>query len=77
MYIMYHTTLVPGVCVYVMCAWCVCVCVSDVCVYVMCVPTGGRDRRGGPIITIYATDNTDLRPSNLGKILSYLSKVPE
>ena len=50
---------------------CVCVCVcGDICI-------GGRDRRGGPIITVYATDTADLRPSNIGKILSYLSKVPE
>ena len=39
--------------------------------------TGGRDRRGAPIITMYATEHADLRPSNVGKVLSYLSKVPE
>ena len=44
----------------------------------ICSPsTGGRDRRGAPIITMYATDHADFRPSNVGKVLSYLSKVPE
>ena len=54
---------------------CVCVCVHVCACASACV--GGRDRRGGPIITVYAMDNADLRPSNMGKILSYLSKVPE
>jgi len=38
---------------------------------------GGRDRRGAPIITITGTEHSDLRPTNVGRLLSYLSKVAE
>ena len=38
---------------------------------------GGRDRRGGPIITITGTEHSSFRPINMGQLLSYLSKVAE
>ena len=41
------------------------------------VPTGGRDKRGAPIITITCNEHSNVRPINVGKLLSYLSKAVE
>uniref|UniRef100_A0A3Q1JLP4 Rho guanine nucleotide exchange factor 25 n=1 Tax=Anabas testudineus TaxID=64144 RepID=A0A3Q1JLP4_ANATE len=48
---------------------CACVCV--------CVCTGGRDKRGGPILTFPARSNHDrIKQEDLRKLVTYLSTVP-
>ena len=38
--------------------------------------SGGRDRKGGPIVTIQPLDDSDVGPINMGKLMTYLSKIP-
>lgn len=43
----------------------------------MCVCTGGRDKRGGPILTFPARSNHDrIKQEDLRKLVTYLSTVP-
>lgn len=39
--------------------------------------SGGRDRKGGPIVTIKPQDDSDVGVINIGKLMAYLSKIPE
>lgn len=41
------------------------------------LPTGGRDKRGGPILTFPARSNHDrIRQEDLRKLVTYLASVP-
>uniref|UniRef100_A0A674C7L5 non-specific serine/threonine protein kinase n=1 Tax=Salmo trutta TaxID=8032 RepID=A0A674C7L5_SALTR len=43
----------------------------------VCVPTGGRDKRGGPILTFPARSNHDrIKHEELRRLVTYLSTVP-
>uniref|UniRef100_A0A8C7FFF9 non-specific serine/threonine protein kinase n=1 Tax=Oncorhynchus kisutch TaxID=8019 RepID=A0A8C7FFF9_ONCKI len=43
----------------------------------ICVPTGGRDKRGGPILTFPARSNHDrIKHEELRRLVTYLSTVP-
>uniref|UniRef100_A0A674E9K9 non-specific serine/threonine protein kinase n=1 Tax=Salmo trutta TaxID=8032 RepID=A0A674E9K9_SALTR len=43
----------------------------------VCVPTGGRDKRGGPILTFPARSNHDrIKHEELRQLVTYLSTVP-
>uniref|UniRef100_A0A4W5NZU8 non-specific serine/threonine protein kinase n=1 Tax=Hucho hucho TaxID=62062 RepID=A0A4W5NZU8_9TELE len=43
----------------------------------VCVPTGGRDKRGGPILTFPARSNHDrIKQEELRQLVTYLSTVP-
>ena len=37
---------------------------------------GGRDKRGGPILTIQPGDRSDVGPINIGKLMAYYRKIP-
>lgn len=41
------------------------------------LPAGGRDKRGGPILTFPARSNHDrIRQEDLRKLVTYLASVP-
>ena len=38
---------------------------------------GGRDRQGGAVIIIALQGDTECNPPDIGKIMTYLSNIPE
>lgn len=49
----------------------------NACFGVWIVPTGGRDRRGGPVLTFPARSNHDrIRPEDLRRLIAYLATIP-
>uniref|UniRef100_A0A8C8H393 non-specific serine/threonine protein kinase n=1 Tax=Oncorhynchus tshawytscha TaxID=74940 RepID=A0A8C8H393_ONCTS len=51
-----------------------CVCVFDC--FILCVP-GGRDRRGGPVLTFPSRSNHDrIRADDLRRLIAYLAGIP-
>uniref|UniRef100_A0A671XKQ1 Uncharacterized protein n=1 Tax=Sparus aurata TaxID=8175 RepID=A0A671XKQ1_SPAAU len=45
--------------------------------FVLFLPKGGRDRRGGPVLTFPARSNHDrIRPEDLRRLIAYLATIP-
>lgn len=44
---------------------------------VLCVASGGRDRRGGPVLTFPSRSNHDrIRSDDLRRLIAYLAGIP-
>ncbi len=45
--------------------------------FILFRPKGGRDRRGGPVLTFPARSNHDrIRPEDLRRLIAYLATIP-
>ena len=64
--------VLPGELSFVFCGGC-----HSIAHVMHCLSSGGRDRQGGAVIIMAPQGEKECNPPDIGKIMTYLSNIPE